>query len=128
MARRMSIQPCIIPGCPVLTNEPRCSKHQTKRDRKFKRKERGTSASRGYGSQWVRKRKRFLDHHAPRDSFGRVICQACRLPISGSPQVDHKIRRADGGSDDPSNLQALHRSCHGRKTASKDGGFGNPKR
>jgi 5-methylcytosine-specific restriction endonuclease McrA len=32
-------------------------------------------------------------------------------------QVDHIITKARGGTDDPSNLQALCRECHSRKTA-----------
>jgi 5-methylcytosine-specific restriction endonuclease McrA len=29
--------------------------------------------------------------------------------------VDHIVPRAHGGGDEPSNLQAAHRSCNGRK-------------
>lgn len=42
--------------------------------------------------------------------------------------VDHKVAREAGGSDLPDNLQSLCRSCHSRKTASQDGGFGNRRR
>lgn len=56
------------------------------------------------------------------------ICERCRL--SPSEHVDHK----DGlGPDGPrgldwANLRALCKPCHSRKTASRDGGFGNPRR
>ena len=36
-------------------------------------------------------------------------------------QLDHKIRVADGGSDDPSNLQMLCACCHAMKTAVENG-------
>jgi len=41
--------------------------------------------------------------------------------------VDHVLaHRGDEGLRlDPNNLQALCHSCHSRKTASLDGGFGN---
>lgn len=43
-----------------------------------------------------------------------------------SSHVDHKRSRRRGGSDAWANLQALCRSHHSEKTASQDGGFGNP--
>lgn len=42
------------------------------------------------------------------------ICDACGGP--GATHVDHIVPRADGGTDDPSNLQLLHEHCHSRKT------------
>lgn len=38
--------------------------------------------------------------------------------------VDHIVPREQGGSDQWSNLQALCHSCHSKKTATEDGGFG----
>ncbi|WP_420536203.1 HNH endonuclease signature motif containing protein [Elstera cyanobacteriorum] len=52
-------------------------------------------------------------------------CTACCAPAS---VVDH-VRAWKGNQAlflDPSNLQSLCRSCHSKKTASQDGGFGNP--
>jgi len=43
--------------------------------------------------------------------------------------VDHKVPIARGGAGlDPRNLQSLCASCHSRKTARTDGGFGHAKR
>lgn len=40
--------------------------------------------------------------------------------------VDHILARAKGGAAlDPANLRSLCASCHSRKTARADGGFGN---
>ena len=50
------------------------------------------------------------------------ICRGCgRAP---SVHVDHVLPRAQGGTDDPSNLQGLCTPCHSRKTVTQDGGFG----
>jgi len=39
--------------------------------------------------------------------------------------LDHRIPKAAGGTDDPANLQWVHRGCHSAKTNRHDGGFGN---
>ncbi|MCA1971248.1 MAG: HNH endonuclease [Caenispirillum sp.] len=42
------------------------------------------------------------------------ICAVCGGP--GATHVDHIVPRADGGTDDFSNLQLLHHGCHSAKT------------
>jgi 5-methylcytosine-specific restriction endonuclease McrA len=55
------------------------------------------------------------------------VCGICGRPLHGDPfdppVVDHIRPRARGGSDDPSNLQAAHRSCNGRKSAQLPSGW-----
>ena len=43
-------------------------------------------------------------------------CAACRKLLPASFQVDHVRALADGGTDDPANLQALCGTCHAEKT------------
>ncbi|MDP6619089.1 MAG: HNH endonuclease signature motif containing protein [Nitrospinota bacterium] len=50
------------------------------------------------------------------------ICRICKRAPSSEP--DHMIPRRLGGEDTDENLQALCKSCHSRKTAREDGGFG----
>jgi 5-methylcytosine-specific restriction endonuclease McrA len=66
-------------------------------------------------------------HKVPRDRRYRNLCALIKAnamhcgicgeePRAGDPWViDHVLPRAHGGSDEPSNLQAAHRSCNGRK-------------
>lgn len=76
--------------------------------------QRPSAAARGYDYQWQIRRQYVLD----RDP----VCRICGT--SPSEEVDHIIPRARGGSDRSENLQGLCKSCHSRKTASEDGGFG----
>jgi 5-methylcytosine-specific restriction protein A len=77
-----------------------------------------TRHERGYGSAWVRLRKQILD----RDYH---LCQHCKAKGRVTPafEVHHIKRKADGGSDDPSNLvsicHACHESAHGAREDSK---------
>ncbi len=51
-------------------------------------------------------------------------CRLCgRVPAT---EVDHIIPRRSGGSDAMENLMGVDKSCHSSKTASQDGGWGNP--
>lgn len=76
---------------------------------------RATTAERGYGSRWQRARRLVLAEEP--------ICMICKR--EPSTRVDHKIPKTKGGTDYRENLQGLCESCHNRKTAAEDGGFGN---
>jgi hypothetical protein len=44
-------------------------------------------------------------------------CGECKSRLNAWFEVDHKVRLEHGGSNDVSNLVALCRECHGKKTA-----------
>ena len=44
-------------------------------------------------------------------------CGDCDAQLDHTYEIDHKIRLEYGGSNDPTNLIALCRNCHGKKTA-----------
>jgi 5-methylcytosine-specific restriction endonuclease McrA len=49
-----------------------------------------------------------------------TTCGICGKPFTDPddpPVADHVIPRADGGSDDITNLRPAHRSCNGRRGA-----------
>jgi 5-methylcytosine-specific restriction protein A len=49
----------------------------------------------------------------------RGICQRCHKP--GADTAHHLIERKDGGADDPSNCEAVHRRCHNTAHPAKGG-------
>lgn len=73
-------------------------------------------------AHWLRLRRMYLMHHP--------LCECedhCGYPAT---VVDHKIPHNDdlALAYDWNNLQAMTKSCHDRKTAKRDGGFGRPRR
>jgi len=101
---------CAWSGCHTTTNQRHCPAHariaaQTTRLL-------GRMRRRSYsGNAWAELRQRVI----VRD---RGICQMCKKPIKRAADihVDHRIEKADGGTDDIRNLQLLDKSCHSRKT------------
>jgi 5-methylcytosine-specific restriction protein A len=82
---------------------------------------RESSAKRGYSYKWQQARKGFLSKHP--------LCVQCELVgvVTASTDVDHIVpHRGDKELFwTRSNWQALCHSCHSRKTATEDGGWGN---
>lgn len=75
---------------------------------------RPSSAARGYDATWQRARLMWLR--------ANPLCAMCGMSASC---VDHIVPLAAGGERlDDSNFQSLCTSCHSRKTACEDGGFG----
>lgn len=114
MPRRGPV-PCKEPGCPELIpyGEKYCAKHKALHvgDRK-------SASSRGYNSGWRKMRARFLQQPE------NVFCVECmkRGVLTRATVVDHIIpHRGDQELFwDQSNWQALCKSCHDRKTRTKD--------
>lgn len=82
---------------------------------------RGTSTERGYDSRWRKARLGFLAKHP--------LCEECNRQgrIVAATVVDHVVPHC--GDQvlfwQRSNWEAKCKSCHDRKTAREDGGFGN---
>jgi len=116
---------CRHPGCGRLIDAPGyCSKHaQEPALRKAKvDRHRLTPHQRGYNYQWRQARRVFLMEHP--------LCVACERNgrLTAAQVVDH--REPHQGDQERfwnrSNWQPLCVRCHNAKTASQDGGFGNP--
>ena len=100
---------CRKPGCPGLVRGGECSVCGPTRTGGWDawHGRRGTESRhrRGYGTRWDKLRKWILD--------ANPICAICGAPAN---EVDHILPRAQGGTDEESNLQALCAACHSRKT------------
>ncbi|MEK6684620.1 MAG: HNH endonuclease [Nitrospirota bacterium] len=108
-------KPCKSPGCPALTRGRFCGEHaQAHASRRAAQDERPSPSKRGYDTHWRHLRANFLRKFP--------ACIVCGAPAT---DVDHIMALAAGGSHHSDNLQALCKSCHARKTAMHDRGFGN---
>ena len=113
--------PCSVRGCPDLVHDGGryCLQHAPLVWREHDRG-RPSSAVRGYGYRW-RKLRRMVLARDPlcADPFGEH--GNIKVPAT---EVDHIVPLSQGGGASPDNLQALCKSCHSRKTAAEDGGWG----
>lgn len=104
-------KPCKQPGCNELTYEKYCDKHK-----ELYRNERPSAANRGYDYKWRKERSRFLKEHP--------LCAYCMKEgeFTKATVVDHIIpHRGDEKLFwDEMNWQPLCKSCHDRKTMTKD--------
>lgn len=110
------LRPCNHPGCRELVAKGCCKAHTRQREQ-----ERGNSHERGYTRQWSKAAAAFRQRHPT-----CAMCEAAGR-VTASAVVDH-IHPHRGDAElfwDEANWQALCASCHGVKTSTEDGGFGN---
>lgn len=111
-------KPCSRPGCGrLIPYGQQCPDHPRNWGKQDKK--RGNRHERGYGNDWVRLRGEVM----LRD---KGLCQPCKSQARYTPaaEVDHIVPKAQGGTDDRANLQAICRSCHSLKTAYESTGKG----
>ena len=112
-------KPCSYPNCNKLVNigVQYCSEHKKMVNKNYELN-RETAVQRGYNTRWQKIRKMVL--------IRDTICRDCNKNIATN--VDHIIPFKNGGSNNLNNLIGLCHSCHSRKTAMSDGGYGNVRR
>lgn len=126
-------KPCGWRGCGRLTAGRFCPEHQAQYDQSMRDRQRetdrqrGSSASRGYGRGWQKARADFLREHPLCEC---PDCQAGVRRVTPATVVDHIVpHRGDPALFwDRKNWQAMSAECHNRKTAREDGGLGNRRR
>ena len=117
-------RPCNFPGCNNLVDEyPYCPVHESIPRLNYD-KARETATKRGYDTRWKKARAVFLNEYP--------LCVECMKQGRTTPAdtVDHIIPCKGNTAEfwNQSNWQPLCRSCHSIKTATKDRGFGRPKK
>ena len=131
-------KPCAHPGCDVLVRGvSRCDKHKSF-DKRLQDQNRESSSGRGYGHKWRQAREGYLKKHplcAEHDRIGIV-----EIALIVDHIIPHRIEEANRSGDqsrigvalnlfwDRNNWQSLCKTCHDRKTAIEDGGFGRRRR
>jgi 5-methylcytosine-specific restriction protein A len=107
-----ALKVCIEAGCPELSDQSRCERHR--------RDTRPSASRRGYGVGWRKRRELFLAVNP--------TCIDCLAPATVADHDpltrDELIRRGDPDPDAFHHLKPRCASCHSRKTATRDGGFG----
>jgi 5-methylcytosine-specific restriction protein A len=117
--------PCIEPGCPnPATSRSRCDLHH-KAKRRTEDSRRPSSRERGHTPRWAAFRKQYLATN-PYCRCDADDCHGTTPCLSDANNIDHIDGSGRNGprAYDPTNLQPLCQSCHSRKTATHDGGFG----
>ena len=114
------LHPCAEPGCPALSQGPRCPAHRlVRRQVSPQPSARPSPSLRTYDAEWREIRKQVLEEEP--------VCQTPGCTAL-STEVDHLIPWRMGGTRARENLVARCKPCHSRKTARQDGGFGNTRR
>lgn len=105
----MALRVCSEPGCPILTDKPRCLNHRRQAEQA-----RGSRADRGYNATHIRTR---ADWQRRIDAGEHVTCWRCAASITGRAwhlghdDTDRTITR--GPECITCNLSAAGRAAHG---------------
>lgn len=110
---RRPLTPCLEPGCPALVPRGRCPEHAREHARRYDRFERPKRDMLYQTPAWRAFRASIL-----RD---RPDCEACGQPLGKGATVSHIVPVADDPRRalDPTNVEAVHRSCHSRLGATR---------
>ena len=103
-------KPCGYVGCPELVEigTQYCAKHQAKVYADYDKYERTEERKERYQGSWKSIRIRFIKEHP--------FCDICFQNGIMTPAVlvHHRKPLAEGGTNDPANLQSLCKPCHSR--------------
>jgi len=101
-------KPCAKHGCRELTANRYCETHAKQEAKQYNRHGRDPGSNKRYGRTWKQIRAAFLS--------ANPLCAMCKDNGKLTPAVlaHHKVRLADGGTNDWDNMTALCNECHSR--------------
>jgi 5-methylcytosine-specific restriction protein A len=106
-------RPCSYTGCPELTEERFCEKHQKVENQRYEKYDRDPAVRRRYGRAWKR----------IRDSYALVhpFCEQCLTngKYVKTEEIHHRLPLSEGGTHERCNLIALCKACHARLHAER---------
>jgi 5-methylcytosine-specific restriction enzyme A len=110
--------PCRFNGCPELTHDSYCEKHQSIIDHRYNKYERDPQTYKRYSNRWRKIRRLYIQEHP--------MCELCErknllVPVQ---EVHHIVPLSQGGTHREENLMGLCKSCHSRITATEGGRWG----
>jgi len=116
------MRPC--PTCPALTKTGRCETCKARRRRASRRRNPRTDTH--YSTaRWQRARREQLQRQPTCATPG---CDASATDVDHNPPLRQLAAQGISNPDHPRWLTSLCHSCHSRKTAAEDGGFGRAPR
>ncbi len=111
-------RPCNHAGCPELTHNRYCDKHQKAVDNCYNKYQRDPMTKKRYGRCWKRIRDRYIKAH--------LLCEECSKAgrLTPAEEVHHVLPLSKGGDHSEANLMSLCTSCHSTITANDGGRWG----
>ena len=101
-------KPCAQHGCRELTASRYCDAHAKQEARRYNYHDRNPDSNKRYGRPWKQIRAAFLS--------ANPLCEMCKHDgrLTPATLAHHKMKLAEGGSNDWNNLAALCSECHSR--------------
>jgi 5-methylcytosine-specific restriction protein A len=101
-------KPCAHRGCRELTASRYCDTHAKQEAKRYNRHSRNSDSNKHYGRPWKQIRAAFLS--------ANPLCVMCERDgrLAPATLAHHKVKLADGGTNDWRNLVALCGECHSR--------------
>lgn len=101
-------QPCVYPGCTLLSDSRYCEKHRKLVERNYDRYTRDRSVRRKYNGAWRKIRAGYAKAHP--------FCEQCYREgrMTEMAEVHHIKPLSIGGTHEEDNLMSLCRSCHNK--------------
>ena len=110
-------KPCAYRGCRELTSKRFCDTHAKLEAQRYNKHERNPETNKRYGGAWKKIRGAFLS--------ANPLCAICKTEgrLTPATVAHHRVKIAEGGTNDWENMEALCQECHSRLHAKQGDSF-----